>query len=43
VTFESALVLRKVKSNAVNPEINIVIISKETSSARDSMLNTIEN
>jgi hypothetical protein len=43
VTFESALVSRKVKSKAVTPEINIAIIIKETSSARDSMLNTIKN
>jgi hypothetical protein len=43
VTFESAFVFRKVKRIAVIPEINIAIISKETRSARDSMLNTIED
>jgi hypothetical protein len=37
VTFEIALVLRKVKSTAITPAINIVIISNETSRARDFM------
>ena len=37
VTFEIALVLRKVKSTAITPAINIVIISNETRRASDFM------
>jgi len=37
VTFEIALVLRKVKSTAITPVINMIAIRNETSRARDFM------
>ena len=37
VTFEIALVLRKVKSTAIRPAINMIAIRNETSRASDFM------
>ena len=37
VTFEIALVLRKVKSTAIRPVINMIAIRNETRMARDFM------
>jgi hypothetical protein len=38
VTFEIALVLRKVKSTAITPVLNIIAIRNETRMARDFMM-----
>jgi hypothetical protein len=38
VTFEIALVFRKVKSKAIIPDANMMIMMRETSRASDSMV-----